>query len=129
MPLNACLQVLTEWPPLQTPQQAKLWAQLLSSLGNLLDGRRIPAKGGADEENVDPDEFTGYTAAFAPLHNAAAVDRDPLAGLPERKQLLANSLAAASKQSPGQLAGLVQQVPEFKEKILTYCQSLGVQLS
>lgn len=50
-----------------------------------------------DEGTTDELEYTGYSAAFAQLHNAAIPQPDPLPDIPDARQYLAASLARFSQ--------------------------------
>ena len=54
-----------------------------------------------EEGAADTLEYTGYSAAFAPLHNAAVSPADPLPDIPDARQYLAASLARFSQVTAG----------------------------
>ena len=65
----ASAKVLTESPPLQAPPAAELWGKLLVAEVAYLGGVE-GGEGGAHEGPEEEEEYAGYSAAYARLHNA-----------------------------------------------------------
>lgn len=86
------------------------------------------ANGGEGDEEDLQEEYSGYSAAFAALHNAAAAPVDPLPDVADPKRYLASSLASLSSRHPGTVRQLVAtMVPETAQQALqSYCSSAGV---
>ena len=96
------MQVLCEYPDLSTTGGAGLWGKLLDALLQLLERRALGEGSGKHREGVNEDEAiseeaVGYTAAFAPLHNAARPAPPLPAELCNPKAYLATSLARFSQ--------------------------------
>lgn len=74
------------------------------------------------------EEYSGYSAAFAALHNAASTPSDPLPEVGDPRTYLASSLAELSSRQPGTVRQLVAtMVPENAQQALqSYCSSAGV---
>lgn len=125
------MQVITDCPTLQTPQTAQLWGKLLSGAVRLLEGDESGQTGVSQDDDAGEDEYTGYNASYAPLHNAAAVEQDMLPDISDARVYLANSLASFSRSHTGQVSGLIQQhlVPDLQPKLQTYLQSAQVSLA
>ena len=96
------MQVLCEYPELSTTDGAGLWGKILDALLQLLERRAVGEGSGEHREGVIEDEVVseeavGYTAAFAPLHNAARPAPPLPAELCNPKAYLATSLARFSQ--------------------------------
>lgn len=90
--------------------------------------RTIQANGGEGDEEELQEEYGGYSAAFAALHNAAVPPTDPLPDVANPRTFLASSLAGLSSRQPGTVRQLVAtMVPENAQQALqSYCSSAGV---
>mmetsp|Transcript_40918 Transcript_40918/g.105829 ORF Transcript_40918/g.105829 Transcript_40918/m.105829 type:complete len:971 (-) Transcript_40918:235-3147(-) len=123
----ATVKLLCESPQLVAPQAGEAWAKLLNGVLELLERGDDGTNGAAPEE----DEYSGYTASFAQLHNAGAVEKDPVPEVKDPKAFLAQSLARLSQTQPGQIGPRVQQVLEGpkQQALLGYCTAAGVQIA
>ena len=125
------MQVITDCPSLQTPQTAQLWGKVLSGAVRLLEGDESGETGGGLDDDAGEDEYTGYNASYAPLHNAAPAEQDMLPDVSDARVNLANSLATFSQSHAGQVSTLIQQhlVPDLQPKLQTYLQTAHVSLA
>ena len=128
---TVCLQVVTDCPSLQTSQTAELWGKLLSGAVRLLEGDEAVQSGFGQDEDAGEDEYTGYNASYAPLHNAAPAEQDMLPDVSDARVYLASSLASFSRSHTGQVSSLIQQhlVPDLQPKLQTYLQTAQVSLA
>ena len=128
---NAAMQAMVDCPALQTPSAATLWGKLLSGTVSLLEGDDALQNGVVENEDLDEGEHGGYSASFAPLHNAAPTEQDVLSDIPDGKRFLASSLGTFSRSHNGQVSNLIQQyVPaDLQPKLQTYLQTAQVSLS
>lgn len=126
----ASTRLLTECPDLQTPAADEFWGKVLDALLQLLEGRAHEATGD-DEDDGGDEEYTGYSAAYARLHNAAAPQQDLLPEVGEPRAYLASALAKYGVSQPGRVhrlvAAHVQQ--DMQAKLDTYCQAAGVSIA
>ena len=124
-------QVITDCPSLQTPQTAELWGKLLSGAVRLLEGDEAVQSGIGEGDEAGEDEYTGYNASYAPLHNAAPAEQDMLPDVSDARVYLASSLASFSRSHTGQVSNLIQQhlVPDLQPKLQTYLQTAQVSLA
>lgn len=74
---------------------------------------------------------TGYSAAFAQLHNAAKPDVDPLPAVQDAPKFLAQQLAAAAAAQPGKLPQLIATTmpAETQAQLQALLQSAGATLA
>ena len=74
---------------------------------------------------------TGYSAAYAQLHNAAKVERDVLPEVPDAKADLATRLGALAASAPGKLPQLIAaHVPTEQQQLLaSIVQAAGINLA
>ncbi|GAB4819020.1 hypothetical protein N2152v2_006066 [Parachlorella kessleri] len=138
----ATVRLLTEAPALQQPAAAELWGHLLAALVQYVEGTAAGAGGESGLDDGEVDEYAGYSAAFARLHNAhrqeggkqelalRSPEQDPVSDVRDAKAFLATSLASYSQQHPGKVPALVQaQVPpEGQQKLQAMLQAAGVGL-
>lgn len=127
----AMTKAMVDCPALQTPSAATLWGKLLSGTVSLLEGDDALQNGVVENEDLDEGEYGGYSASFAPLHNAAPTEQDVLSDIPDGKRFLASSLGTFSRSHNGQVSNFIQQyVPaDLQPKLQTYLQSAQVSLS
>ena len=124
------MQAMVDCPALQTPTAATLWGKLLSETVNLLEGDEGLQNGVSQDEDLDEGEYAGYSASFAPLHNAAMAETDILPDVEDARGYLACSLGSFSRSHKGQVTNLIQQyVPaELQPKLQNYLQTAKVLL-
>ncbi len=124
------LQAMVDCPALQTPTAATLWGKVLSGTVNLLEGDDGLQNGVQQDEDLDEGEYAGYSASFAPLHNAAMAEQDTLPDVPDAKSYLASSLGSFSHSHQGQVTNLIQQhLPaELQPKLQGYLETARVSL-
>lgn len=124
------MQAMVDCPALQTPTAATLWGKVLSGTVNLLEGDDGLQNGVQQDEDLDEGEYAGYSASFAPLHNAAIAEQDILPDVPDAKSYLASSLGSFSHSHQGQVANLItQHVPaELQPKLQGYLETARVSL-
>ena len=125
------MQALVDCPALQTPAASTLWGKLLSGTVSLLEGDDALQNGVAENEDLDEGEYAGYSASFAPLHNAASAEQDVLPEVQDAKRYLASSLGTFSRSHNGQVSNLIQQYlpSDLQPKLQTYLQTAQVSLS
>ena len=123
----ATARLLTELPALQAPEQAELAGKLLAGAVASLDGGGGSEAGAGDEEAPE-EEYGGYSAAFARLHNAHRPEPDQLPEVTDARTYLAQALGKAAASSPGRLPALVagQLSPELQQKLAAIVQAAGV---
>lgn len=105
-------------------------AALLGALAQRLAGQ--DANGGAHsgEDDGGDEEFAGYSAAYAKLHNAARAEVDPLPDVKDAKVEVMRQLATYSGTHPGRLTTLIQAAaPEGQAAFQHMCQQSGMSLS
>ncbi|KAK9829548.1 hypothetical protein WJX72_006417 [[Myrmecia] bisecta] len=126
----ATTKVLCECSALQAPEAAAVWGQLLDTELKCLEQRTVPIVGPEDEE-AEADDYGGYSAAYAQLHNAHVPTVDPVADVKDVKQHLALSLSNFSRSQPGRMPGLVATnvSPEMQQRLQGYFQSAGVSVA
>ena len=108
---------------------SSLWIQLLEAIVIKLEGICEPVTH-EGQDGGQEEEFSGYSAAYARLHNAARVERDPLAGVTDVKLQLVEILAAAGNNAPGRIPTMMQHAPpSVQEKLTTYCNVRGISLA
>ena len=124
------LQAMTDCPSLQTPTAATLWGKILSGTVNLLEGDEGLQNGVAQDDDLDEGEYAGYSASFAPLHNAALVEQDVLPEVQDARSYLASSLGSFSRSHKGQVTNIIQQYlpAELQPKLQGYLQTAQVSL-
>jgi len=124
------LQAMVDCPALQTPTAATLWGKVLSGTVNLLEGDDGLQNGVQQDEDLDEGEYAGYSASFAPLHNAAMAEQYTLPDVPDAKSYLASSLGSFSHSHQGQVTNLIQQhLPaELQPKLQGYLETARVSL-
>ena len=101
--------------------------QALIALFELPEDSTIPD----DEHFIEIEDTPGYQTAYSQLIFAGKADRDPveLAGIDNPRQYLVVSLAKLSSSRPGQVPGLVQQLPDQARQFLQqYMQQAGVNI-
>ncbi|KAK9819488.1 hypothetical protein WJX81_001683, partial [Elliptochloris bilobata] len=129
----ATTQVLCECAELHVPGAGALWGQLLGALLRMLED--ASGDGAAAEREADggdgDDEFAGYSAAFAQLHNAARPSEDPTPDVHDPQRHLAAELARFSQAHPGRVPALVQAnvAAEQQQRLQAYCQACGVSIA
>lgn len=103
----------------------------MSGAVRLLEGDESAQVGVNLDDNAGEDEYTGYNASYAPLHNAAGAEQDMLSNIADARVYLANSLATFSQSRSGQVSGLIQQhlEPEVQPKLQNYLQTAQVSLA
>ena len=121
---------MVDCPVLQTPTAATLWGKVLSGTVSLLEGDDALQDGVAQDEDLDEGEYAGYSASFAPLHNAAIAEQDVLPDVQDAKSYLASSLGSFSHAHTGQVTNLIQQhVPaDLQPKLKSYLDTARVSL-
>ncbi|KAA6426654.1 MAG: cellular apoptosis susceptibility chromosome segregation 1 [Trebouxia sp. A1-2] len=126
----AMTKAMVDCPALQTPTAATLWGKVLSGTVNLLEGDDGLSNGVQQDEDLDDGEYAGYSASFAPLHNAAIAEQDILPDVPDAKSYLASSLGSFSQNHQGQITNLINQhVPaELQPKLQGYLETARVSL-
>ncbi len=75
---------------------------------------------------------TGYTAAYAQLHNADRPERDPLPDVPDAGAFLAKQLGSLAAQRPGTLSARVATAlpaPEQQAQLQALLQVAGMTLA
>lgn len=124
------LQAMTDCPSLQTPNAATLWGKILSGTVSLLEGDDVLQGGGGQDDDLDEGEYAGYSASFAPLHNAALAEQDVLPEVQDARLYLASSLGSFSRGHKGQVTDLIQQYlpAELQPKLQSYLQIAQVSL-
>ena len=124
------LQAMTDCPSLQTPTAAPLWGKILSGTVSLLEGDEGLQDGTAQDGELDEGEYAGYSASFAPLHNAALAEHDVLPEVQDARLYLASSLGSFSRSHKGQVTSLIQQhlSAELQPKLHNYLQIAQVSL-
>ena len=122
---------MVDCPTLQTAAAATLWGKVLSGTVSLLEGDEALQNGLAQDDDIDEGEYAGYSASFAPLHNAALAEQDVLPEVQDARLYLASSLGTFSHSHNGQVTNLIQQyVPaELQPKLQGYLQTAQVSLS
>ncbi len=122
------MQAMVDCPALQTPTAATLWGKVLSGTVSLLEGD--VQNGVAQDDDLDEGEYAGYSASFAPLHNAAMAEQDVLPDVQDAKAYLASSLGTFSRSHSGQVTSLIQQyVPaDLQPKLQGYLRTARVSL-
>lgn len=101
-------RMLCEAPQLQGEAEAAAFGEALDALLLWLGGGG--GKGGreqAEEEDGGGEEFAGYSAAYARLHNAAQVEVDALPDVADMRADVARRLAAYAAAHPGRLPPLL----------------------
>ena len=119
-----------ECPSLQTATAATLWGNILSATVSLLAGDEGLQNGTAQDGDLDEGEYAGYSASFAPLHNAALAEQDVLPEVQDARLYLANSLGSFSRAHTGQVPSLIAQyVPaDSQVKLQGYLKTAQVSL-
>jgi len=95
------------------------------------NGSATAMNGGAGgTEEGDDFEFSGYSAAYAKLHNASRVEQDPIPDVQQDIKLyLAQCLASAGKKMPGRVPGLIGGANAYVQgKVREYAAAAGVSL-
>lgn len=127
--------MLCDAPQLSTAETATLWGQLLDGVLLGVSGTSTAngdgAAGAVPEEEEAPEEFTGYSAAFARLQHAQRVEPDPLPEVPDVAAHIVRSLAAYAAKNPGRVGPLIQAHvrPEMQQKLQQLLQQAGVTLA
>ena len=121
---------MTDCPSLQTPTAATLWGKILSGTVSLLEGDSDLQNGGAEGSDLDEGEYAGYSASFAPLHNAAVAEQDVLPEVQDARLYLASSLGSFGRDHKAQVTNLIQQYlpAELQPKLQSYLQIAQVSL-
>ena len=124
------LQAMTDCPSLQTPTAGTIWGKILSGTVSLLGGDDGLQNGTAQDGDLDEGEYAGYSASFAPLHNAALTEQDVLPEVQDARLYLASSLGSFSRDHKGQVSNLIQQYlpAELQPKLQSYLQIAQVSL-
>eukprot|EP00887_Chlorella_sp_A99_P002133 scaffold21.g2133.t1 len=125
----ATTRFVTELPQLQAPDQAELAGKLLAGTVGLLGGGAVAvASGGSGEEEAADEEFAGYSAAYARLHNAHRPERDPLPDVKDPQAYLVQALARHGAAQPGRVPALVaaQLSPELQQKLAGMAAAAGI---
>lgn len=83
------------------------------------------------EDEDEEGGATGYSAAYARLHNAAYNEPDPFPSVQDTSKYLAESIGRFSQAHPGRVAQLVQShvPPEGQLQLQQYCQRVGVSIA
>jgi len=124
----ATTKLLCESPQFASPQATEAWSKLLGGLMELLERSDDEINGAVEDE----DEYSGYTASFARLHNAGTVNTDPLPEVKDPKVFLAQSLSRLSQTCPGQIGPLIQNSLTDggkREALAGYCSTSGVHIA
>lgn len=100
---------MVDCPSLQTATAATLWGKILSATVSLLEGDEGLQDGTAQDGDLDEGEYAGYSASFAPLHNAALAEQDILPEVQDARLYLASSLGSFSRAHKGQVSSLIAQ--------------------
>merc|ERR1719460_1662922 len=106
-------KLLTETPELMTGQYKTQFVALLTALIALFElpeDSSIPD----DEHFIEIEDTPGYQTAYSQLIFAGKADTNPveLAGIGDPRQYLIVQLSKLSSSRPGQVPGLIQQLPE-----------------
>ena len=122
---------MTDCPALQSANAATLWGKVLSGTVSLLEGDEASQNGALQDDDLDEGEYAGYSASFAPLHNAALAEQDILSEVQDARLYLASSLGAFSRSHNGQVTNLIQQYlpADLQPKLQGYLQTAQVSLS
>jgi exportin-2 (importin alpha re-exporter) len=115
------------------------WAKLLAAVVATLEKpdelkeQEALARGerlGLGDEADEMEKSGGYSASYSRLKNAARVETDPCADVPDAKIHLAVKIADAANQTPGGFAGTIARFcPEEVQRALAgYCAAAGVAL-
>ena len=118
---------ICEAPGLQVPAGDVAAGVLLAALLVRVAGG-VDGKEGDEEENgrEEEEEYSGYSAAYAKLYNAAKPEVDPLADVANAAADVAVRLSTWSQQSPGRVARLLAGAPPEAHVALTQlCQRTG----
>ena len=108
-------RLLTECSVLQSPSADSASAALLHAIAARMTGQDTKTTSLDDDVN-DPEEFTGYSAAFARLYYASADPKDWLPAVTDAKSDVAQRLAQYNSQAPGRLATLINSISEQEQK-------------
>ena len=84
-----------------------------------------------DEHFIEIEDTPGYQTAYSQLIFAGKADTDPveLAGIGDPRQYLIVQLSKLSSSRPGQVPGLIQQLPEQARQFLQqYLTQAGVNI-
>lgn len=129
------VRVVCEAPQLQTEAGAEAAGGLLDALARRLAGAEANGSAGSADEGgaaaEEEEEFAGYSAAYARLHNAAQAEQDPLPDVTNARVEVARRLAACSAQHPGRLPALLaaRVSPEGQAALQQVCALAGVTIS
>lgn len=115
---------------MQTVTATTLWGKILSATVSLLEGDEGLQNGAAQDGDLDEGEYAGYSASFAPLHNAALAEQDVLPEVQDARLYLASSLGSFSRAHKGQVTSLIaQSLPtDLQPKLQGYLQTAQVSL-
>lgn len=120
-------RMLCESPSLQKDDAAGAQAALLGALAVKMAGYRNDNEHAIEgDEEEGPEEFTGYSAAYAKLHNAPVPEIDLLPGVKDAQADVAGLLTAFAGQNPGRLQKLVAHLGDDKaqtavRQLLQHC--------
>jgi len=128
--LGASARLLSEVPRLQEAGNAALWGKLLGAALGAASDVLGGAGGGGDDDVQEFDEVSGYSAAFAQLHNAAKPEEDPCPEVADGAAFLAQHLSAAAAAHPGQMAPRIAAslAPEQQAQLQALLQAKGATL-
>lgn len=126
----AMTKAMVDCPSLQTVTATTLWGKILSATVSLLEGDEGLQNGAAQDGDLDEGEYAGYSASFAPLHNAALAEQDVLPEVQDARLYLASSLGSFSRAHKGQVTSLIaQSLPtDLQPKLQGYLQTAQVSL-
>ncbi|PSC72253.1 Exportin-2 [Micractinium conductrix] len=128
----ATAAMLADAPQLAAPESAELAGRLLAALVTYLDGGAASGgEEGGEEGGAGEEEFAGYSAAYARLHNAHKPEVDPLPDVKSGQAALAQALGKLSAAQPGRVPQLVGAAlsPELQQTLAGYCAAAGVSIA
>lgn len=121
-------KILCECPAMLLPPYNQYWSRLLQALVELFE--LPPDKTITEGDNfIEPDESSGYQAAFSQLSYAQPKTQDFLAEVADGRKYLADSLAKLAQTRPGEIPQLVTAIGDnHKQALQKYCDQYGVRI-
>ncbi|XP_060521599.1 exportin-2 [Cylas formicarius] len=121
-------KLLCDCPEMCTGNYQKYWPQLLQALLMFFemppDETFLP-----DDHFIEVDDTPAYQTSNAKLNFANSSKSDPLLGISEPREFLAQSLANLASSMPGRIVTLISNIDTQSQTILqTYLTKFGVQL-
>lgn len=121
-------KILCECPAMLAPPYNQNWSRLLQALVELFE--LPPDKSILEGDNfVEPDDTSGYQAAFSQLSYAQPKPQDFLAEVSDGRKFLADSLAKLAQARPGEVPQMVSAIGDnHKQALQKYCAQYGVRI-